>query len=230
MKSLLAAAVAFSMFHFMPGTPLRARLISLLGNEKRYQGVFAVSALLLLIWLILSFGAALSGEALWTAPPVWRWLKPLIILAAFILVVGAVVNPNPSLPEAVGVLDEANPVRGVLAITRHPMMWGISLWAAAHLISQPNLRALAFFGAFLATALFGAWLQQRRKAAQLGDKWRRFEAQTSFVPFAAIAAGRARLSVAGIGLKTFVIALILWLAMLHFHKLVIGVPALPQLL
>lgn len=229
MGSLLAAALSFSALHFMPGTPLRTRLIKLLGDEKRYVAVFALGAMGLLIWLVWSFNTTPSGETMWAPPLAWRWLKPLVVLAGFVLVVGSVVNPNPSLPEAQNILEDDKPVRGVTAITRHPMMWGVSLWAAAHLISQPNLRGLLFFGTFLATALFGARLQEKRKEMQLGDKWRRYEAMTSFVPFAAIAAGRARLSLPEIGAKPFIIALILWMAALHFHKLVMGVSALPQL-
>jgi uncharacterized membrane protein len=229
MESLLGAALAFSLLHFLPGTPLRAGLIRLLGNENRYLGIYALSAASLLIWLIWSFNSAPSGPGLWTVPLWWRWLEPLILLAAFVLIVGGSIHPNPSTPYAQGILDDPNPVRGVLAITRHPVMWGVTLWAASHLISQPNLRGLLFFGTFILVAQFGSWLQQRRKTAQLGDKWRRFEAATSFIPFVAIASGRARLSVSGVGLKVFVTALLIWLAALYFHQLVIGVPATPQL-
>jgi uncharacterized membrane protein len=142
---------------------------------------------------------------------------------------GGFVNPNPATPERQGVPDQPNPAIGMLAVTRHPVMWGVALWAIAHLTSQPNLRGVLFFGTFAAVALAGSRLQERRKAKQLGEKWRRFENATSFVPFAAIIAGRARFSAAEIGLKTPVIALVLWSAMLYLHGTLIGVPALPQL-
>lgn len=229
MESLLAAALAFTLLHFVPGTPLRTGLIRLLRSENRYLGVYALTAASLLIWLIRSFSLAPFDQPLWAVPLWWRWLEPLILLPAFILVVGGSIHPNPSTPQAQAILDTPNPVQGVLAITRHPVMWGVTLWAAAHLISQPNLRGLLFFGTFISVAQFGSWLQQRRKAAQLGDKWGRFEEGTSFVPFVAIASGRARLNASSIGLRAFLIALIMWLIVLYFHQLVIGVPAMPQL-
>jgi uncharacterized membrane protein len=129
-----------------------------------------------------------------------------------------------------GALDAPDPAKGVLAITRHPVMWGVALWALAHLTSQPNIRGLLFFGSLALVALVGSWLQQWRKAQLLGEKWRRFEDASSFWPFAALLAGRARLRPADIGMRTLIIALILWSAMLHFHSTLIGIPALPQLL
>jgi uncharacterized membrane protein len=230
MLPLLVTALAFISLHFLPGTPLRRRLVRLLGGENRYLGIFALASALLLILLIRFFAATPFDAPLWTAPLLWRWLKPLIMIFAFVLVVGGFANPNPSSPEMEDVLDDPDPAKGVLTITRHPVMWGVALWASAHLISQPNMRGLLFFGAFALTALAGSWLQQRRKARLLGEKWRRFEEATSFWPFAAILAGRARLRAADIGMRTVVIALALWSAMLHFHSTLIGVPALPQLL
>ncbi len=46
-------------------------------------------------------------------------------------------------------------------------MWGIAIWAVAHMVSQPSLRGFVFFGGFAATALIGSYVQQRRKRAQL---------------------------------------------------------------
>jgi uncharacterized membrane protein len=229
MVKLSAAAVAFIFLHLIPGTSLRPRLIRLLGSEKLYAALFAGLAAFLLYLYVRAFAAAPCDPPLSAAPELWRWLKPLVILLACVLIVGGVVSPNPSSPEMEGALDAGNPAKGVLAITRHPVMWGIALWAAAHLASQSNLRGLLFFGGLGANALFGSWLQQQRKARQLGERWLRFQAVTSFWPFAAIIAGRARLRLSDIGPWTPIIALILWLAMVYFHNSLIGVPSMPQL-
>lgn len=230
MESLLAATLAFAALHVLPATPLRPRLVRLLGSEERYAAVFSAAAALLLIWLIRAFAAAPFDPPLWMAPPWWFWLKPVILLLAILLAAGGVAVPNPSTSQNQAALDAPAPARGVLAITRHPVMWGVALWAAAHLASQPNLRGLLFFGGLGAVALGGSWLQQERKARSLGDRWARFEAATSFWPFAAIVAGRARLRLADFSLKTVIAALIVWLAFLLLHEPLIGVPALPQLL
>jgi predicted DCC family thiol-disulfide oxidoreductase YuxK len=79
-----------------------------------------------------------------------------------------------------GVLDRLEPARGVLRITRHPVMWGVGLWAAVHLVANGDLASLLFFGGFLLTALGGAWHLDRRLAATEGERWRCFVAVTSF--------------------------------------------------
>ena len=71
-------------------------------------------------------------------------------------------------------------------------MWGVGLWAAIHIVANGDLASLLFFGGFLLTALGGAWHLDRRMAATEGARWQRFTAVTSFVPFAALLAGRQR--------------------------------------
>jgi uncharacterized membrane protein len=80
----------------------------------------------------------------------------------------------------------------VLRITRHPVMWGVGLWAAVHIVANGDLASLLFFGGFLLTALGGAGHLDRRMAATEGARWQRFAAVTSFLPFAALLAGRQR--------------------------------------
>lgn len=111
---------------------------------------------------------------------------------ALILVAGGVLVPNPSATGMENALDRPEPARGALRITRHPMMWGVGLWAAVHLVANGDLASLLFFGGLLVTALGGAAHLDRRLAATEGERWRRFAEATSFVPFAALLAGRQR--------------------------------------
>ncbi len=88
---------------------------------------------------------------------------------ALFLLVGGVLIPNPSATGMTGVLDRLEPARGVLRITRHPVMWGVGLWAAVHLVANGDLASLLFFGGFLLTAL-GRGLASRPAAG--GDRGR----------------------------------------------------------
>jgi uncharacterized membrane protein len=89
-----------------------------------------------------------------------------------------------------GALDKPEPTRGVLRITRHPVMWGVGLWAAIHILANGDLASLLFFGGLLLTALGGAWHLDQRMAATEGVRWQRFAADTSFTPFVALLTGR----------------------------------------
>jgi uncharacterized membrane protein len=72
----------------------------------------------------------------------------------------------------------------VLAITRHPMMWGFALWAISHWLAIGTAKSLVFDGAILILALVVAALQDRKKAGMMGETWHEWTAQTAFWPFA----------------------------------------------
>jgi uncharacterized membrane protein len=142
--------------------------------------------------LIAAYIQASHHVYLWPPSPGLRHLPLLVMPLAFLLIAGGVLIPNPSATGMTGALDRPEPARGVLRITRHPVMWGVGLWAALHIVANGDLASLLFFGGFLLTALGGAWHLDRRMAATEGARWQRFTAVTSFVPFAALLAGRQR--------------------------------------
>ncbi len=225
MSALLAASSAFFLLHLVPGAPLRGRLIALAG-EGPYTGVFSLLSVAALWWLVRAFEATPSGGVFWIVPTWWLWLQAALILFALILIVGGLLTANPSAPGGGKLLGRQDMAQGIFAITRHPVMWGIAIWAAAHAVSEATLRGFAFFGAFAATALIGSWLQRRRKKAEIPG-WAAFEAKTSFVPFAAIVEGRAKSSLNAIGWSRIAIAAVVWALILHFHAELFGVPPLP---
>jgi uncharacterized membrane protein len=83
------------------------------------------------------------NEPLWS-PPAWlRWPAVALSLLGVTLVVGGLFSPGPTLAgfEKRG-LARAEPAYGVLRITRHPFMWGVTLWAAGHLLANGERFAL----------------------------------------------------------------------------------------
>ena len=227
MNALLAASAAFFLLHMLPSTPLRPRLVAVLGQQA-YLGAFSLAAAITLWWSIHAFWAVDPTGRFWAVPAWWLWIKAALILFAFILIVGGLLTPNPSVPGGDKVLARRDAAGGIFAITRHPFNWGVAIWAIAHLVSQATVRGFVFFGMFAAMALIGSWLQQRRKRAELSG-WSSFEAKTSFLPFAAILQGRAALSLKAIGWWQIAVAAILWAAILHFHMRWFGAQPLPFL-
>ncbi len=80
--------------------------------------------------------------------------------------------------------------RGVLRLTRHPMLWSFSIWAAVHVIRNGDTAGLVFFGSFLVTALAGTPSIDAKLASRDPASWRALAGATSIIPFAAIAQGR----------------------------------------
>jgi uncharacterized membrane protein len=72
------------------------------------------------------------------------------------------------------------------------MMWAFALWGLCHIAVFPMAANIIVAGGIVLLALVGAGLQDRKKERLQPEMWRAWEAKTSFWPFAAIAAGRAR--------------------------------------
>lgn len=182
---LIVATLLFLAIHIVPSTPLRALAVKAIG-ERAYLGLYSLASLAGLVWMSVEYGRA-PVEALW---PGLRLLPVALMPFAFVLLACGLLARNPALPGQSGALKREDPARGMLRITRHPVMWAIMLWAGAHLLALGSLQAVVFFGALLLLAAAGTTLQDVRKAEALGDDWRRFAALTSNVPFLAIAQGR----------------------------------------
>jgi uncharacterized membrane protein len=160
--------------------------------------------------------------------PLWPGLRlvPAVLMPfALILVACAYSTRNPTAIGQAGALKNNAPARGVIRVTRHPLMWGIMLWGAAHVLARGDLASLLFFGGFFALAGLGTLLIDSRKARTLGADWQRFAALTSNVPFGAIAAGRNRLVFGEIGWKRIVAALAVYVVLFLAHPYLFGARA-----
>ena len=224
MTSLILAAVFFLALHLVvSASGLRAPLIGLLG-ERAYRVVFALASLGGVAWLAKAYGAA-PAIALWDAGLAGRAIALGVMPVAALLVVAGLAAPNPTALIYLGSID-AEAARGIFRITRHPVMTGIALWAAVHLIANGDLASVLLFGTFLVTALFGPPVIDRRRARQWGASWAAFAAVTSVVPFAAIAAGRNRFVAGEIGWWRLGLGLLLFAVLLAGHRWAFGLSPL----
>lgn len=219
-----AAALAFAGGHFLlSSAPLRSRLVGRLG-DTRFQALYSLFAAATLIWLVASYIAAPFVEVL--TPAAWsRHLSLALMPLALILVVAALRKDNPTSGTGdPGAVDFDR--MGVFAVTRHPMMWGIALWAGLHLLANGDAASLIFFGAFLVLALGGTVAIDGKKRARRPDAWRALAARTSNVPFLALLQGRARFSRHRLALPT-AIGLGVYLLALWLHPWLFGADPLP---
>jgi uncharacterized membrane protein len=222
MSHLILASMAFLAAHAITSTPLRGVLVARLG--KAYLALYSLLAFVTLGWMIWAFYHA-PFINLWYA--VALRTVPLVVMPfALVFVVCGVLAPNPTAVGRERLLKGKAPARGILRITRHPLMWGFALWAASHIVARGDAAALIFFGTFLVLALAGTWLIDRRKAATLGDDWLRFAAGTSSVPFMAIAGGRNQLKLLEIGGWKVLLGLATYVVLLLSHYRLFGAHAL----
>jgi uncharacterized membrane protein len=209
MTMLVVATLAFLATHFVTSTPLRPALVNAMG-EWPYRGLYSLVALITLAWMAWAYAAA-PRELLWTG---FRQIAYVLMPIAFVLIACGYWR-NPTMVGADKLLKSEDPARGIIRITRHPIMWGVMLWAAGHILARGDLKSLVFFGGFLLLALVGTLSMDTRKRAN--PDWGRFAAVTSHVPFVAIAQGRNRLDLHEIGWLRPAIGFAVFFAVLAFH-------------
>ena len=212
---LALATAAFLATHFVTSTPLRPALVSTIG-EWPYRGLYSLVAFLTLGWMIWAYVKAPREALLW--PPLR--LLPLIVMPFSLVLVVCGYWRNPSLVGAEKLLKSEHPARGMIRITRHPLMWGIMLWAGAHILARADVKSILFFGGFLVLAALGTMLMDRRK--KVDPDFQRFAAVTSHLPFVAIAQGRNRIVWREIGWLRPAIGIAAYAALLLLHPWLFG--------
>lgn len=112
-------------------------------------------------------------------------------------------------------------------ITRHPLLWGIVLWAGAHLLANGDKASLMLFGAFFIYGLLAMALGDDKKAKSNPDEWAKTKAQTSILPFVALLQGRTATPFKAFTfIKAVIGALFLYSLLLWSHGYITGVPLL----
>jgi uncharacterized membrane protein len=186
-------AALFLAGHFiLSADPVRAAIVGAVG-EMPFRGIYAVVALGTFIPMVVVFGHHKhAGPMLWylrvVAP--LRWLVWLLMLVALIMWVASLMTPNPA---AFGAPDNLTP-RGILKVTRHPGFVAFTIFGFAHMLMNGWAGDLVFFGTFPALGIFGGLHQDHRKLRSMGQRYRLFVEQTSFIPGAALLSGRQRLN------------------------------------
>lgn len=230
MVNLLAAALFFVLLHLLvSGTRVRDALTGRIGQGP-YMGLFSLASIAGLVWLGFAFAQSRAepwNSAYWNLTPVTRHIQIALQLLAMLLIVPGLTTSNPTSVRQEGALERPDVVKGMLRITRHPFLWGVAIWAAGHLLVNGDRASIVLFGAMFLLALFGTSSIDAKRKRGLGATWDGFAAQTSNVPFAAILAGKQKLSLGEIGWWRLVLALVIWAALLFGHPYAFGVSALP---
>ena len=114
----------------------RERAIARMG-EGPWKGVYSLLSLIGFGLIVWGFGQARWNAAeLWT-PPVWTRHTSILLMLFSLILIGAYIFKKSHISVAV----------------HHPMVWGVAIWAAGHLIANSSAADLVLFGAFLVWAV-----------------------------------------------------------------------------
>ncbi|MFK4498451.1 putative membrane protein [Bradyrhizobium japonicum] len=134
---ILGLMLFFAAHVFTTKREARSQAIARLG-EGTYKILYAavsLAGLALIIWGFAHYRAA-GMIPVWEPPVAFKHITVALMLPAVILVV-------------------ASYLRGrIYATLKHPMLAGIKLWAAAHLLANGDLGSIILFGSFLGWAVY----------------------------------------------------------------------------
>jgi uncharacterized membrane protein len=127
---------------------LRARMIASIG-EGGYKVGYALASIIglaLIVWGFAQYRATGMIDV-WYPPKALKHLTEALMLPAVILVVAAYIRGR------------------IYTAVKHPMLSGVKLWAAAHLLANGDLGGIILFGSFLGWAVFDRISLKRRTDA-----------------------------------------------------------------
>ena len=224
MTSLICAALFFVGIHLLiSGTGVRDALVRRLG-ERPYLGLFSLASAAGLTWLIWAFADARVPEV--TSLVRYRWVAAALNLVAFVYITFGVLSKSPTMVGGESALSAEEPATGLHRVTRHPMLWGVAIFTATHMVFNPQPATLWFFGAFLVLSLMGPPSIDAKRAKSGGTAWQHYVEKTSNIPFAAILQGRNRFAPGEILDWRLLVALAIYGLFIGLHARMFGLPAI----
>lgn len=139
MTLLVTGLIAFLAVHSVRifADDWRSAQIAKMG-EGAYKGIYSLASVIGLALIVLGYVQARTVPIVLWNPPLWtRHVSALLMLFAFVLIVAAYVPRNHIRPAV-----------------KHPMVLGVKIWAAGHLLANGTLADVLLFGGFLAWAVF----------------------------------------------------------------------------
>jgi uncharacterized membrane protein len=224
MTALTLALLAFVGGHFLlAGTRLRGLIAAMVGGEARFRLVFSLYSAVTMIWSVMAYSRA-PFQPLWADLAVLRLVPVLVLPFACIFLVAGLSTPNATAVGGERAGELPDPVPGIMRVTRHPFLWGVALWALAHIPANGDLASVLLFGGMAVLAVGGMPSIDAKAQRRLGAAWGPIAMGSSILPFAAILAGRARFDFPGIGWARIVGGVALYVALLLAHPFMTGKP------
>ncbi len=116
--------------------------------------------------------------------------------------------------------DPKTPALGLTHIARHPTFVFFGIFVLSHMLENGRLSDVVFFGGFTAFVWIGCVHMDPRKRAI--PELESYFAQTSLLPFAAIASGRNRIALGEVPLRGVLAGVVVTGILFAFHSQLFG--------
>ncbi|MDW3205355.1 MAG: NnrU family protein [Alphaproteobacteria bacterium] len=227
LMTLLLAVAVFVGSHFaLTADGIRKALVHRLG-EAGFSAVFSVIAVVALVWVVMAYrDARLDNVVFWSHSPALAMVPILVMPIALILIVCAVTTRNPTAAGGEKLAGDPRPQAGIVTVTRHPMLIGVTLACFAHMAPNGDAASLILFGGLAVLGLGGIVHIDQRRRRSMGAQWGPIALTTGVVPFMAALQGRTKIDWSGIGLWRVALGLGLYAALAYTHGWFTGVSIL----
>lgn len=204
---LVAGLGMFFVVHLISGIyELRTPVAAIMGQAgyRMAHALFALGGLVL-----IGMGYSDAPFVPLYEPPSWGALATLVVM-----------------PLAIVLLVGGHASKDIKRVTRHPMLWGLALFSALHLLANGDQASVMIFAPFFVYGLLAMWLTDRKQRLGDPEAWAAESGKTSILPFVAMRQGRAGPPAGDKGLKAVLIGLVVYVGLAYAHQWLIGV-ALP---
>lgn len=142
---LASGLVLFIGVHLLPtATGMRTHLHMRMGKNT-YMGIHSLISLAGIILIVYGFSHTDRISVYLPVPG----LRPVAVALMAVSII---------------LLAAANMPGNIKRFTRHPMLWGVTLWAVAHLLANGDRAGLVLFGGMGLYALSGMYVANRHGA------------------------------------------------------------------
>jgi len=157
LDTLIAATAVFVFGHFLLSSrPLRAPLVRTLG-QNGFLPLYSIAVAAAFLWMLAAYREAPPIEV-WVPDPVLNWVPILVMPVAIFLVLAGITTTNPTMVGGEQRIAADGPARrapGIISVTRHPFLWGTTLWAASHLAANGTAAEMIVMCGILVLSLGG---------------------------------------------------------------------------
>lgn len=198
-------------------------------GEKTYLTLYSLLSLILLSWLII---AAQNAPRIQLWPWIYElyWLPNIFMPFSCILLVSGFIVPNPlSIAANNKGFDPERP-GFIVALTRHPILWGFFLWSASHMVPNGEYPLIVMFGIFSGFSLIGLKIVDRKRKRELGrEQWAILAKNTHSMLFTSRSLWSGHFQFTRFDIMSIISGLFLYFLLYSLHETIFGINPMPPM-